>query len=97
MTKSTRLGSTRHEPGAMYFRLRSEDHRRSASLHGVFPALSGTTDKAMLDSVWTQRSDLSPYGEAMLGLAMNLANDYRVAEGDLSRGAIVDEQSAHWN
>jgi hypothetical protein len=43
-------------------------------------ALSGVTDKAMLDSVWKGRSDLSPYGDAMLGLAMNMSNDTRVSE-----------------
>jgi hypothetical protein len=36
-------------------------------------ALSGVTDKEILDSVWDQRSDLTPYGAAMLGLAMNLS------------------------
>src|SRR6185437_14036441 len=43
-------------------------------------ALSGMTDKTVLDSVWEQRSDLTPYGDAMLGLAMQLANDSRVSE-----------------
>ena len=61
-------------------------------------ALSGMTDKHILDSVWEQRSDLTPYGAAMLGLAMNLANDSRVAElaATVEKGAIVDDQSAHW-
>jgi alpha-2-macroglobulin len=62
-------------------------------------ALSGMTDKAVLDSVWEQRSDLTPYGAAMLGLAMQLANDQRVAElaARVEKGAIVDDQSAHWS
>lgn len=62
-------------------------------------ALSGMTDKEVLDSVWNQRSDLTPYGAAMLGLAMNLANDPRVAElsNIVEKGAIVDAQSAHWS
>ena len=62
-------------------------------------ALSGVTDKAVLDSVWQQRSDLTPYGAAMLGLAMNLASDSRTAElaGVVEKGAIVDEQTAYWN
>ncbi|MBZ5657875.1 MAG: alpha-2-macroglobulin [Acidobacteriia bacterium] len=62
-------------------------------------ALSGIKDKAVLNSVWQQRSDLSPYGAAMLGLAMNLAGDSRVAElaAIVEKGAIVDEQTAHWN
>ena len=34
----------------------------------------------------------------MLGLAMNLANDSRVAElaATVEKGAIVDDQSAYW-
>ncbi len=62
-------------------------------------ALSGMTDKAVLDSVWDQRSDLTPYGAAMLGLAMNLANDSRVAELEtiVEKGATVDNVSAHWS
>jgi len=62
-------------------------------------ALSGMTDKTVLDSVWEQRSDLTPYGAAMLGLAMHLANDPRVRElaASVEKGAIVDDQSAHWS
>ena len=62
-------------------------------------ALSGMTDKQILDSVWEQRSDLTPYGAAMLGLAMNLANDPRVSDlaAIVEKGAIVDDQSAHWS
>jgi hypothetical protein len=62
-------------------------------------ALSGVTDKEILDSVWDQRSDLTPYGAAMLGLAMNLANDRRVADlaNVVEKGAITDDQSAHWS
>ena len=62
-------------------------------------ALSGMTDKEVLDSVWRQRSELTPYGAAMLGLAMNLAKDSRVTElaATVEKGAIVDEQTAHWN
>ncbi len=61
-------------------------------------ALSGANDKAILDSVWAQRSDLSPYGAAMLGLAMNLAKDPRTVElaTVVEKGAVVDEQTAHW-
>ena len=61
-------------------------------------ALSGVTDKAVLDSVWEQRSGLSPYGAAMLGLAMDLAKDSRTAElaTIVEQGATVDEQTAQW-
>jgi uncharacterized protein YfaS (alpha-2-macroglobulin family) len=61
--------------------------------------LSGTRDKPVLDSVWQQRSELSAYGAAMLGLAMNLNNDPRTVDlaATVEKGAIVDEQTAHWN
>jgi uncharacterized protein YfaS (alpha-2-macroglobulin family) len=60
--------------------------------------LSGITDKAVLDSVWDDRKELSPYGAAMLGLAMNQVKDTRVNELAMmvEKGAIVDEQNAHW-
>ena len=60
--------------------------------------LSGVTDKAVVDSVWKQRSELSPYGAAMLGLSMNLLNDPRAAElaTTVEKGAIVNDQTAHW-
>jgi len=62
-------------------------------------ALSGVTDRAVLDSVWEQRSDLTAYGDAMLGLAMQLTSDPRVAElaASVEKGATVDDQSAHWS
>lgn len=62
-------------------------------------SLSGANDKEVLDSVWAQRSELSPYGAAMLGLAMNLVNDSRqtsLAEV-VEKGAITDDTSAHWS
>ena len=37
--------------------------------------LSGTHDTAVLDSVWNQRSTLTSYGQALLGLAMLEMND----------------------
>jgi alpha-2-macroglobulin len=60
--------------------------------------LSGVKDAAVLDSVWKQRSDLTPYGAAMLGLAMNLVNDSRTTElaAVVEKGTVVDEQTAHW-
>jgi alpha-2-macroglobulin len=62
-------------------------------------ALSGTNDKEILDSVWAQRSALSPYGAAMLGLAMNLTNDPRqtALASVVEQGAITDDVSAHWS
>jgi uncharacterized protein YfaS (alpha-2-macroglobulin family) len=61
-------------------------------------ALSGVKDKAVLDSVWREKAELTPYGSAMLGLALDLSNDSRVTElADLvEKGASVDDQTAHW-
>ncbi|MBV9180811.1 MAG: alpha-2-macroglobulin, partial [Acidobacteria bacterium] len=61
--------------------------------------LSGVTDKAVLDTVWQQRTELTPYGAAMLGLAMNLVNDSRDQElaQQVEHGAEADDQSAHWS
>ncbi|HEV7513359.1 MAG TPA: hypothetical protein VGO27_16810, partial [Candidatus Acidoferrum sp.] len=78
------------------------DQKIIADLRGYMAyslALSGIKDKAVFDSVWQQRSDLSAYGAAILGLGMNLANDPRVAElaSTVGKGAIVDEQTAHWD
>ena len=61
-------------------------------------ALSGMKDKAVLDSMWRQKADLTSYGAAMLGLAMGLANDSRVTElaSVVEKGAVLDEQTAYW-
>jgi alpha-2-macroglobulin len=60
--------------------------------------LSGMNDKAVLDSVWEDRKELTPYGAAMIGLAMVQAKDPRVNDlaNMVEKGAIVDEQNAHW-
>jgi hypothetical protein len=61
-------------------------------------ALSGLDDKAVRDSVWEERKDLSPYGAAMLGLAMVQMKDPRAHDlaNLVEKGAIVDQQTAHW-
>jgi hypothetical protein len=61
--------------------------------------LSGMNDKAVLDSVWSERKELSSYGAAMLGLAMLQAKDSRANDlaNMVEKGAIVDEQTAHWD
>jgi len=61
--------------------------------------LSGVTDKEVVDSVWQQRTDLSPYGKAMLGLALDQLKDERVSElaTAVEKGAIVEGEQAHWS
>ena len=61
--------------------------------------LSGTDSNAtVLDSVWSQRSTLTAYGQALLGLAMQHAGDARA--GDLVKqiesSAKQDDKQAWW-
>ncbi|MGB8772247.1 MAG: alpha-2-macroglobulin family protein [Candidatus Korobacteraceae bacterium] len=60
--------------------------------------LSGMHDAAILDSVWSQRSTLTAYGQALLGLAMLEMNDGRA--NDLTRQieaeAKQDDSQAWW-
>jgi uncharacterized protein YfaS (alpha-2-macroglobulin family) len=60
--------------------------------------LSGTRDPAVLDSVWSQRSTLTSYGKALLGLAMLDVNDTRAAEltKQLESEAKQDDSQAWW-
>ncbi len=52
----------------------------------------------MLDVVWAQHADLSPYGLALLGLAMHLSRDARAAQlaAQLESLAKVDASEAYW-
>jgi uncharacterized protein YfaS (alpha-2-macroglobulin family) len=60
--------------------------------------LSGMHEAAILDSVWNQRSTLTAYGQALLGLAMLDMNDGRA--NDLARQleseAKQDDSQAWW-
>jgi len=60
--------------------------------------LSGTRDTAVLDSVWSQRSTLTSYGKALLGLAMLEMNDPRAAElsKQVESEATQDDSQAWW-
>ena len=60
--------------------------------------LSGTRDTAVLDSVWSQRSTLTSYGKALLGLAMLEMNDARAGEltKQLEGEAMQDDAQAWW-
>ena len=52
----------------------------------------------MLDVVWAQHADLSPYGLALLGLAMHLSRDARTAQlaAQLESLAKADASEAYW-
>ncbi len=60
--------------------------------------LSGTHDAAVLDSVWNQRSTLTAYGQALLGLAMLEMNDSRANElsKQIEAEAKQDDSQAWW-
>lgn len=61
--------------------------------------LSGMDSNAtVLDSVWTQRSTLTAYGQALLGLAMQKAGDSRAAElvKQLESSAKQEGAQAWW-
>ena len=60
--------------------------------------LSGTHDAAILDSVWNQRSTLTAYGQALLGLAMLEMNDSRANElsKQIEAEAKQDDSQAWW-
>ena len=61
--------------------------------------LSGAESNATLvDSVWSQRSTLTAYGEALLGLAMAQINDSRANDlaKQLTAAAKQDEAQAWW-
>jgi hypothetical protein len=61
-------------------------------------ALSGPPDTTKLESAWNLRGDLSPYGTAVLGLAMKLAGDRRADDlaVTLEKQAKTDGQQAWW-
>lgn len=59
---------------------------------------SGLKESAVLDAVWKDRLDLTAYGRALLGLAMDLAGDARAGElaAQLEGQAKADEHEAYW-
>jgi hypothetical protein len=60
--------------------------------------LSGTQETAVLDSVWNQRSTLTAYGQALLGLAMLEMSDNRANElsKQIEAEAKQDDSQAWW-
>jgi alpha-2-macroglobulin len=60
--------------------------------------LAGAADTKGLGEVYGQRAKLSPYGLAILGLALEVAKDARTSEiaGALEQAAQQDDQQAWW-
>jgi alpha-2-macroglobulin len=59
---------------------------------------AGSTNPALLDELYRQRSKLSPYGAALVGLALEAAKDGRAGAvaGQLEQSAHQDQQEAWW-
>jgi hypothetical protein len=61
-------------------------------------ALAGRPDSSALDQIYAQHVKLSPYGFAVLGLALELAKDVRASDiaGALEPSVTQDGQQAWW-
>lgn len=61
-------------------------------------ALAEAGDNSSIAAVWDQRNDLSPYGAALLGLAMFDANDTRANQlaPQIERAAKSNNEEAWW-
>jgi len=61
-------------------------------------ALAGGRDSGWRDLLWSRRGDLSAYGLALLGLAMEASGDPRAAEAaaQLEASAKSDDREAFW-
>ena len=61
-------------------------------------AQSGSKEKGPLNAAWLQRSKMSPYGIALLGLAMQTVSDPRAAEAaaSLESTVVADDREASW-
>jgi uncharacterized protein YfaS (alpha-2-macroglobulin family) len=59
---------------------------------------SGVRESALLEGLWNERTSLTPYGLALLGLAMQQAGDARAdsVAGLLESAAKSDELEAFW-
>lgn len=83
-------------------------HKNLAANPGLVPdfkaylvyalAVSGKADAAELSGIFDRRGDLSPYGKAMLGLALEAAKDGRAADiaNDLETSAKQNSEQAWW-
>ena len=60
--------------------------------------LSGNVDRPALDALFNRKSDLSPYGVALLGLALENAKDTRAAAlaAELERSVKQNNDEAWW-
>ncbi|HEU4870460.1 MAG TPA: MG2 domain-containing protein [Pyrinomonadaceae bacterium] len=61
-------------------------------------AESGGAESNQVEGLFAERSNLQPYGRALLALTLSLMKDQRAWEvaTEIERSAIVDQTSAHW-
>jgi hypothetical protein len=61
-------------------------------------ALNGSADQALRDSVWAKQSALSPYGLALLGLALHEAKDSRTPDvaAKIESLAKTEQGGVYW-
>jgi hypothetical protein len=59
---------------------------------------AGVKDAAMMDAIWTGRNQMTAYGQALTGLALDALNDRRAKEiaGALQSSVKSDEREASW-
>jgi len=59
---------------------------------------AGSSQPALVDAAWAQRSKMSAYGIALLGLALQTTSDPRAAEAatTLEAQAVSDDREASW-
>lgn len=69
---------------------------RAYLLHAL--AVAGTREDGWRDALWSRRGELSPYGLALVGLAMQQVGDPRAAEAaaQLEGMAKSDDREAFW-
>ncbi len=67
--------------------------------YGVYAmAQSGSKERGPLNAAWAQRANMSPYGIALLGLALQTVSDPRAAEAaaSLESAVVSDDREASW-
>ena len=61
-------------------------------------ALNGNSDATVLDPLWEKRGEMTAYGRAALGLALDAVHDGRAGQlaGELEAEAKSDDHEAYW-
>lgn len=101
-TAGTQVRPQAVEKGVAWLQRRlAQDRRLAADLQAYMVyalTVAGHADPAALGGVYQKERDLSPYGLALLGLALEQAKDPRAVEisAALERAAVQDSVQAWW-